>query len=1062
MTYDDVNILAFSSCDTNELKCLNSDNTLETSPNKNNENSNNFLDDNLNNFNNTLNNYRSSNTCNDDVERNLPNSNNCQYYSIEEFQNLGNLNNFNIFHNNMNGLETKIDDLHHFLSENNLKFDIIAITETSQKSNHDDFLANINLQGYTNFSSATNSNKGGTAIYARNTYDLHERIDLNETHDLYESVWIEIQNKSSKNVICGSIYRHPDETILNYNKFLDYLEKCLITLSNENKEIYICGDFNSDLIKIDKVNNYNKFYELLSSYGFLPQILQPSRIEGSSATIIDNIFTNVNNSLLSGNILTDFSDHFSQFVSVKKEKIEFKNILMYKRDYSKFSDKSFRDDVEIQNFDNDYEDVNDQFNDFYLRLKGCVDRHAPLKKLTPKEIKLEHKPWITKEIIKMIQVRNKLFQRKKRQPNNEGIKRLHNMFRNRVNREIKKSKKEHYAHYFEENKNNIKKTWDGIRSIINIKKSKRDLITKIKINDKIILNQNEIAESLNNFFVNVGPETEKSIPVNPIVKPDKFLKNRNQVNFLIAHISNEEILEIINQLENKSTGPQSIPFKLLKLIPDLILVPLCKIINNSFQSGIYPNALKISKVIPIHKGGSTEELNNYRPISLLSIFDKIIEKLMHIRLYNFFQEHNILFENQFGFRKNNSTTYALIEITEKIKESIDNKKFGCGIFIDLRKAFDTVNHDILLKKLEHYGIRDTSLSWFKSYLTNRKQYVYINGESSQLRDISCGVPQGSVLGPLLFLIYINDLPNISEVLNFYLFADDTNIYYEAGSMKQLESVINKELKKLYTWLIVNRLSLNIEKNNFIVFHPYNKPVKEQITLKIHKKAIAEKDDIKYLGVMIDSTLTWKSHIDKVSKSISRAIGLLYKIRPFVNQKILKMLYYSLVYPHLIYAVEVWGSADITYLERILVLQKRIVRMLTFSDKRDDDFSFPSSSPLFYKLDILKIHDIFKLKIAKFIYSSLKKITPINFHTWFKLTSQLHNYSTRSKFINITDSISTYNLFIPTARTTHYGLKKIKVKGPKVWNDLPPIIRIKKTYASFINALKIHLIGQYKN
>ena len=253
---------------------------------------------------------------------------------------------------------------------------------------------------------------------------------------------------------------------------------------------------------------------------------------------------------------------------------------------------------------------------------------------------------------------------------------------------------------------------------------------------------------------------------------------------------------------------------------------------------------------------------------------------MHKRL-------NILFQNQFGFRKNNSTSFALIEITEKIKETIDNKKYGCGIFIDLRKAFDTVNHEILLRKLEHYGIRGMAQNWFKSYLTNRKQYVSLNGESSELKQIACGVPQGSCLGPLLFLLYINDLPNISEVLHFYLFADDTNIYYEADNMEKLETVINKELRKLGTWLIVNRLSLNIDKTNFLIFHPYNKPLKQRITLKIHKKAISESDYIKYLGIMVDSTLTWNIHIDKISKTISWATGLLYKIRPFVYNKTLK-------------------------------------------------------------------------------------------------------------------------------------------------------------------------------
>ena len=370
----------------------------------------------------------------------------------------------------------------------------------------------------------------------------------------------------------------------------------------------------------------------------------------------------------------------------------------------------------------------------------------------------------------------------------------------------------------------MKKTWEGIRKIVNIKKTSPK-ISQLNIGGKIIDDDKELATNFNNFFVNVGPNTEASIPKVPNISPSKFLKNRNQINFVIAHISNEEILDIINSLENKTTGPFSIPVKLLSLIPDLIIIPLAYIINMSLLTGVYPDLLKVVKVIPIHKGGSTQDVNNYRPISLLSIFDKIIEKIMHNRLYTFLELHNILFRNQFGFRKNNSTVHTLVQITEMIKASIDSGKYGCGIFIDLRKAFDTVNHEILLTKLEHYGIRGNLLNWFMSYLTNCKQYVSINGESSVPLDINCGVPQGSVLGPLLFLLYINDLPNTSNVLNFYLFTDDTNIYYESNSLQEFEKTINKELNKLFLWLNINRLSLNIDKTNFLIFHPFNKPMK---------------------------------------------------------------------------------------------------------------------------------------------------------------------------------------------------------------------------------------------
>ena len=416
----------------------------------------------------------------------------------------------------------------------------------------------------------------------------------------------------------------------------------------------------------------------------------------------------------------------------------------------------------------------------------------------------------------------------------------------------------------------------------------------------------DIANHVNDFFVNVGPELDKNIPNINHISASKYLKNRNQFNFVITHISNEEVLELIQSLPNKSTGPVSIPLKMIKDVVDIIVVPLCHIINISFATGVFPDILKIAKVHPLHKGGSTLDPNNFRPISLLSIFDKIIEKLMHKRLYEFLEVNNILFENQFGFRKNNSTVYALMEITEKIKESIDNNKLGCGIFIDLKKAFDTVNHKILLSKLEHYGIRGNLLSWFESYLTDRKQFVSFNGENSDPKDILCGVPQGSVLGPLLFLIYINDLPNVSDKLKFYLFADDTNIYFESSDLKVLEKVINEELKHLSLWLKVNRLALNISKTNFVIFHSSQRNLKHQVTLKLDKKAINQKDNIKYLGVIIDCHLNWKHHILNVSKKISRSIGVMYRIRKYVNTNILKSLYYSLIYSHIVYAIQIWG------------------------------------------------------------------------------------------------------------------------------------------------------------
>ena len=886
----------------------------------------------------------------------------------------------------------------------------------------------------------------------------------------FESVWIEIKNQNSKNIVCGCVYRHPRQSL---ESFFNYMDSTLSKLGKENKEIYICGDFNINLINIDSNNGSSNFYNLFNSNGFLPLILHPSRVvEGQAPSLIDNIFTNNTNSIiLSGNIYLTISEHFSQFASIQHDRIDVKHIDMYARNYSKYCDEKFRDDVSMQIWSHpNVTDVNFLAGDFVWKLNGTGDRHAPVEKLKPKQIKLLLKAWITDYIKKLIRVRDNLFARKKRQPDNLHIKEVYNIARNRVSRELKKSKIEHHQKNFEQLDLNIKKTWEAIRKIVNVKKSTNFSISHLNINGKIIDDPGEITNKFNNYFVNVGPSTEKGVPKVPNITADKFLKNRNQVNLIIAHISEEEILDIIKALPNKSTGPASIPLKLLKVVADIIVVPLCRIINLSFSTGVFPDILKIAKVIPLHKGGSTEELNNFRPISLLSIFDKIIEKIMHSRLYLFLEEHQILFKNQFGFKRNCSTMHSLIEITEKIKESIDNGKYGCGIFIDLKKAFDTVNHKILLLKLEHYGVRGNLLKWFESYLTDRKQYVFYNGVSSEVMNITCGVPQGSVLGPLLFLIYINDLPNISDKLQFFLFADDTNIYFDSYDLKSIEKIVNEELKKLTLWLNVNRLALNVSKTNFVIFRA-NKPLYHNVTLIMNKKALEQKDHVKYLGVLVDEHLRWDYHINHVAKKIGRGVGILSKLRQYLNPKMLMNVYYCLIYSHISYGIQAWGAASKESLKKLVTLQKKAIRILSnkqhFQIYGETAGPLPTAEPLFKKLDILTLNDIFQLNVLNFVYSTLSYDSPPIFWDWFTYSHQVHSYSTTSSTVIIRENYfdvgtvqETYTLYIQKAKLEKYGKRMMKILGPLLWNKLPEHLQDSDSLSTFKRNVKKYFIDQY--
>ena len=469
-----------------------------------------------------------------------------------------------------------------------------------------------------------------------------------------------------------------------------------------------------------------------------------------------------------------------------------------------------------------------------------MDVHAPLRKVNKYKLKFKAKPWITPALQKSISIKNNLLKKfiNAKDPQvKDSYHKEYKEYRNMLSTILKQSKTNYYNHYYEANWNSIKNTWKGIKSILNIKNISAAFPKTLTVNGTTISNPMEISNIFNNYFSSIASKTKLNVSFSHKHFSD-FLKNRSSISFFISPSDKTEIENVISSLDsNKSVGPNSIPTKILKLLKNDISSQLSEIFNISFSSGVFPSILKIAKVIPIHKKYSKLDFSNYRPISLLSNIEKILERLMYNRMYKFFSDNDLIYPLQFGFSQKYSTVHALISLTENIRKNLDEGNIGCGIFVDLQKAFDTVEHDILSSKLEHYGIRGLANEWFKSYLSNRKQYVSINGYDSNLADVKFGVPQGSVLVPLLFLIYINDLNKALKFCKVHHFVDDTNLIYFSKSVYSLNKYINLDLKNLTYWLNANRISLNVEKTELVIFKHQRKKLDKPIKIQLNRKTL---------------------------------------------------------------------------------------------------------------------------------------------------------------------------------------------------------------------------------
>ena len=596
----------------------------------------------------------------------------------------------------------------------------------------------------------------------------------------------------------------------------------------------------------------------------------------------------------------------------------------------------------------------------------------------------------------------------KKNPNGDrNVHKIFSDYRRTLKHIINFEKSKYNNQKFTEASGNPKKTWELINQIRG--KRKKTMKPSFIIDNKRIVERRVIANEFNKYFVSIASKLNEEVQVR--TEDFRMFMPASQLNsFYLDECYDTEVDDIIKNLQNGKSS--DIPIGVIKKVSTLISPILAWNFNHLMKIGQFPDELKLGKVTPIYKKDNEELLENYRPVSTLPIFGKIFEKILYTRFYNYFISKGILHDGQFGFRKYHSTSHALNYSIDQIKESIRHGDHVLGIFIDLSKAFDTIDHNLLIKKLEHYGIRGNAILLIKSYISNRKQCVSALGEISDYLNIIYGVPQGSCLGPLLFLIYINDISNVCKNNDLILFADDTNIFVKSKTKQGAFDGANKILRDISLYMTLNKLHINLDKSCFMYFegkhkHPSNIENEYSIPIFIGSTEIKQVSEIKFLGITIDDKLSWDAHVKCLRKKLASCTGCINQISSSIPNHLYKELYHTLFESYLTYGITVWGSMCDKKLDKLFVAQKKILRVL-FGDREKYLDKFKTcvrarpveeqklqrefyikepSKPLFIENKILCLKNLYFYHCANETFKILKFRSPIKIHSMYKLSSR---------------------------------------------------------------------------
>ena len=733
------------------------------------------------------------------------------------------------------------------------------------------------------------------------------------------------------------------------------------------------------------------------SFNYFPLITRPTRINNNVNRIIpfslvDHMWCNFNHNLchMSAVIKTTISDHYP-ILYVFKSKL---NNVIKRIKFRKINNNSINDFVNTVNnecFSNIYEidNVDEAFTCFYNKLFSIYNVTCPVKKKRIRESKICN-PSVTFKLKKCIKKKYRLYNLLRR-----GLidKSYYNKYKKVLTIVTNKMRRLYYLKKFQ-NVNSMKESWNNINSFLNRKRSENP--TKIINNSGQVLTGTVLVEAFNEYFSNIGNEIAASFSR---VIDFNFFNIIPSVphSCVFVPCSSNEIKHVIDGLNNKGNCLFDIRGNLLKRLSDVLSPILCYLYNKCLNDGIYPTVLKVARVVPIFKSGCHTSINNYRPISNLSTINKIFEILTYNRMVSFINNFHLISKFQHGFMRDSSTTLAIFRFVNDVLKAMNNKRFVIALFLDLRKAFDTVDHGILMHKMQLFGFRGVVNKFISSYLNNRKQFVNIDHYVSRNLDINIGVPQGSVLGPLFFNIFFNDLVLIDDC-EMILFADDAVIYVSDINLQLCINKVNNLVKRLNVWLGHNKLTPNISKTKLMLFSVKQPNILPDIYFSGEKLEWVH--EFRYLGITIDNRLTFKSHCRSVLNKLSSAHGTFWAVSAFFPKYILMKIFYSIAYPIITQNIILWGGCYPSYLTNIKTTLNKILRcILKAHDLNYDYRPLVRTNTLYINLNVLKLQDIYKYFLLKFVHFCFYRRFDI-FLEYFSNLLPIHNYNTRNIKINL--------------------------------------------------------------